>query len=808
MAQTNVSCNAGSDGTATVTPAGGTGTYGYIWNDPPPAQTTATATGLSASAFTVTITDSNGCTTTSSVTITQPPAITASISAQTNVTCFGGTDGSATVNASGGTGALSYLWNNPAPAQTSTTATGLSASMWTVIVTDQNNCFVSTSVTITQPPALTGNMAHTDVTCNGAGDGTATFTVNGGTGAITYIWDDPAAQTSQTATGLAPANYSVTATDGNNCTVTGQVTITQNPPFLTSTSQTEVSCNGGSDGTATLIANGGVAPYSYVWDNPPPAQSSATATGLAAGPYNVTATDAMGCTSTNSVTITEPPLLTSSISNFSAVSCYGAADGNATAAAAGGTPPYSYHWSNGAPSQTMNNVGPGIYFVTVTDNKSCTSVSSVTIVQPPEIVMATSPDFIACVGQQYIINMSATGGTPPYTYYWNSVPSSSSLTISPTVPVTYSGYVVDADGCISNIAYTSVSIYPPLVFSIAISDDSICPGEQVIVSSSVSGGDGGPYIITDQDGNVVTTPYSWYPQENSSVVLTATDGCNYTASADTSVFVYQLPPNSFNADITAGCQPLTVHFNEGSPYFGQTFLWNFGDADLNNLSTDHFPVHTYENAGTYNVALTVTSPEGCTNYNVFEDMITVYPTPISHFITNPNPPDVTIINPVIQFNNLSTGAGSVFWFFGDGDSTHIWNPQHTFPDTGSYTVMLVAISPEGCRDTSIYLIHITDEFTFYAPTCFSPDNDNINDVWRIFGHGIDKNNFTLIIYDRWGEDIFTTHQFNPETNTSEGWDGKVKGGKIADIGTYTWLVIYRDLNHIEHEKSGAVTVIR
>ena len=191
-AQTNISCAGGANGSATVTPAGGTAPYTYLWNDPAPAQTTATSITLTVGTWTVTVTDANGCTSTSSATITQPTAVTASISAQTNVSCNGGSNGSATASAGGGTAPYTYLWNDPAPAQTTATCTALTLGTWTVTVADANGCTATTSATITQPPALTASIVGTNPVCNGSSTGAANLTPGGGTAPYTYLWSNTA----------------------------------------------------------------------------------------------------------------------------------------------------------------------------------------------------------------------------------------------------------------------------------------------------------------------------------------------------------------------------------------------------------------------------------------------------------------------------------------------------------------------------------------------------------------------------------------------------------------------------------------
>jgi len=143
------------------------------------------------------------------------------------------------------------------------------------------------------------------------------------------------------------------------------------------------------------------------------------------------------------------------------------------------------------------------------------------------------------------------------------------------------------------------------------------------------------------------------------------------------------------------------------------------------------------------------------------------------------------------------------WDFGDGDNASTTNPTHSYTEVGEYIVTLVAISNHGCMDTIQDLVNIQPEFTFYAPTAFTPGNNSHNDMFRVFGSGIDNNNFFLIIYDRWGEPVFESF------NIEKSWDGRVReAGKIVPLGTYTWYCVYKDLNGIEHERTGGVTVIR
>ncbi|MEX2595928.1 MAG: hypothetical protein WEC59_03280, partial [Salibacteraceae bacterium] len=284
---TDLLCNNDNSGTATAHASGGTTPYTYNWI---PSGTGATISGLSAGTYTVALTDANGCTPNStpngtSVTLTEPPAIVITFNGISNVTCFGGNDGEATVSATGGVGTLDYLWPSGA---TSTTVNNLTAGTHTVTVTDDNGCTDTASVTIIEPTELIAAATVDDnVSCNGGNDGQATASASGGTPTYSYLWSSGA--TTATASNLSAGTYTVTVTDDNGCTDSASITITE-PALLvaSATLDNNVSCNGGNDGEATASATAGTPTYSYLWSS---GATTATASNLSAGTYTVTVTD-------------------------------------------------------------------------------------------------------------------------------------------------------------------------------------------------------------------------------------------------------------------------------------------------------------------------------------------------------------------------------------------------------------------------------------------------------------------------------------------------------------------------------------
>ncbi|VVV02359.1 hypothetical protein FVB9532_03658 [Mesonia oceanica] len=622
---TNVSCNAGNDGTATASGTGGTPPYTYLWDDTD-AQTTATATGLTAGTYTVTITDANLCTATASATINEPVTLTASAIVDANASCNAGENGQATVAAVGGTAPYTYLWDDT-DAQTTATATGLAAGTYNVTVTDDNGCTDTASVTITEPAALTASaIVDTNVNCNGGTNGQATVAAVGGTAPYTYLWDDNDAQTTATATGLAAGTYTVTITDDNGCTDTASVTITE-PVTLTASTTVDanVSCNGESNGQATVSAVGGTAPYTYLWDDND-AQTTATATGLAAGTYNVTITDANLCTTTASATINEPVTLTGAAIVDANVSCNGSANGQATVAAVGGTAPYTYLWDDNDAQTTATAIGlaAGTYNVTITDANGCTATASATITEPTAIVIdAIVTANASCNGANNgAASITITGGAAPYEFDFDNstyadVTDNETVAIGGLLAGTYEVTVTDANNC---PAIASVTITEPttLLAEASVDTDLSCIDATDGSATVTVAGGVAPYTYLWDDADAQTTATATGLVAGTyTVTVTDDNGCTTTASVDIVVADDEAP--------VVVCQDITVSLDEN----GNASILA---EDIDNGSTDNCTIASFEvdidtfdctMIGMNNVTLTVTDESGnsatCSSVVTVED---------------------------------------------------------------------------------------------------------------------------------------------------------------------------------------------
>ncbi|MBL7934275.1 MAG: SprB repeat-containing protein, partial [Bacteroidia bacterium] len=322
--QTNVSCNGGSNGSATLNAAGGIAPYNYSWA--PSGGTGATASGLVAGTYTVTVTDAISCSTTKTYTITQPTSISLTPLSQTNISCNGGSNGAASVNAAtGGAGGYTYNWTPGNPTGDGTTSvSGLTAGTWSCTVTDANSCTRTQTFNITQPAtAVSASNVVTNVLCFGASTGAINLTPSGGTAPYSFNWGGGII--TEDRTGLLAGAYTCTVTDNNGCTTTSNATITQ-PASAVSASNvvTNVLCFGASTGAINLTPSGGTAPYTFNWGS---GITTEDRTGLLAGTYNCTVTDNNGCTTTSNASITQPSSAVSASNVVTNVLCFGASTG-------------------------------------------------------------------------------------------------------------------------------------------------------------------------------------------------------------------------------------------------------------------------------------------------------------------------------------------------------------------------------------------------------------------------------------------------------------------------------------------------
>ncbi len=336
-------------------------------------------------------------------------------------------------------------------------------------------------------------------------------------------------------------------------------------------------------------------------------------------------------------------------------------------------------------------------------------------------------------------------------------------------------------------------------FQIHVNTDTVCPGEQVLVTTDISNGVP-PYQFNLDDGTVVSPPFFVIPDSTYILNLTLTDAGGARASNVTKINVYKLPEFSPKSDITAGCKPLKVNFNdEIYENTNKTYLWNFGD---DGISQEKNPLYIYKTDGIFKVTLTVKETHGnktCVNTDTLKNTIEVYKKPTSRF--NPSPDIVKDIKAEVFFENLSSYATEAYWLFDDGDTSNLYEAFHTFDSIGDYNVKLISISEFGCTDTSEKIVSVIENFSFYSPDAFTPDGDGINDEFSFSHSGIIDDGYKFEVYDRYGHIIFST------TDKNASWNGEVYGHKIAKPGLYVYLVKYKSYMNVEYTKSGKIMVI-
>ena len=519
---TNVDCQGDNSGSIVITPAGGTGPYDIAWQDVP------NGNNLFAGIYTATVTDINSCEIIVTETVDEPAEPLTVELTQTFISCFETNESSALATPTGGTGDYSYQWDN---GDTTAEADNLTFGDHTVTVSDENGCTIVQSIAVTQLEELIPNVTVSPTSCSGADDGNAVVNfATGGVGTppdmLQYAWSN--GSTMITATDLAGGEIIVTVTDAQGCVGISSNTIMTPETIAIETDFTQPLCAGEETGTASVtnVINGS-GNVEYLWDAAAGNQTTATATGLPAGTYSVTATDGGSCTAEATVTIDEPEPLSVEFATTDN-DCFGEFEGTATATATGGTGNLTYLWETGEVSTTITNLFVGTYYITVVDENDCRLVDSTTIFQPGPLEADISAEDVSCFGDR---NGSVTaiplGGTAPFLYSLDGETFNGSSTQIGLTAGEYTIYVQDANGCV-NTFDTRVN-EPPALELVAVRSvfDTLYNGDEtelILGDSAVLQG-----VVFNAQGTPTFTweePYPgtlrWFNETDSSFVLTNT----------------------------------------------------------------------------------------------------------------------------------------------------------------------------------------------------------------------------------------------------------------------------------------------
>ncbi|HWB63707.1 MAG TPA: T9SS type A sorting domain-containing protein [Chitinophagales bacterium] len=476
----------------------------------------------------------------------------ASVSSSTNVACNGGNTGAINISVSGGS-TYTYAWSDGSI--TTQNRTGLTAGTYTVTVTANGSCTAAVTDTITEPSALSVSATPTSPACHGGATGSINLSVGGGTQAYTYLWSNNA--TTQNLNNITGGNYSVVVTDAHNCTATYAVTVTEPAAINITASITNLPCaSGGNTGAVDITVTGGTPSLGYVWSN---SATTEDISGLGAGSYTVTVTDANSCSATFSATISNSGSLTVTPS-VTDVLCNGGSTGGIAVTPAGGTAPYAFLWSNTDTSQNLGNVAAGNYTLTVTDNGGCTSINTYTVTEPSAISILTSVTNITCYGvTNGSVSLTVSGGSGAYTYAWpNSVNPQALDAGSYTVTVT------DANSCTATVSAT-VNAPDSLSVNATVTNVTTHGGSDGSVALAVTGGTGvdtytwGTGATTSAISNITAGAYC--------VTITDANNCStsdcYNVSEPTGINNNTIT-ESFNAWVTGGNLEINAVFKNNT----------------------------------------------------------------------------------------------------------------------------------------------------------------------------------------------------------------------------------------------------
>ncbi|MBI4645412.1 MAG: gliding motility-associated C-terminal domain-containing protein [Bacteroidia bacterium] len=757
----------------------------YSWSQGSLTQS-ITVTPVVTTIYSVTVT-TNGCSSSDAVTITVNSTPSADAGPNQSV-CQGA---SVTLTATGGT---SYLWSTQAT-NASINVSPLQTTTYYVTIT-QNNCTGTDSVTVTVGAAV--NPVITALPSTICESQSSVLTATGGS---QFLWST--GETTQSIT-VSPSNstiYTVTVSE-SGCSGTTNIQIVVNPG-ITAISSPATICQGES---AILTVSSG---DSYIWSTGATTQIISVSPAVTTT-YYVTVSS-ITCTDSAEVAVTVNSLPVANAGLDKEI-CSGS---SVTLTATGGG---TYTWSNSmtGPSITFTPQTSATYIVTVTNAEGCTSSDGVIVLVNPSPIANAGSDRIICEGDN--VQLNATGGI---SYLWSPASGLSSAIIpnpiaSPLITTVYTVSVTNQNGC-SDIDVLTITVNPELLVDLEIlvsPSDTICKGDEITFTAVPTNPGTNPvyqWKVNNLDVGTNSPIYTTMNLNDSSMVsciLTSSEQCviNNPAIYAIPIRVFPLPKIDIDVDNTKGCQPLSVHFQATSSPSG-TYYWDLGD---NSTATGSDFTHVYSNAGFYDVTVTVTTPQGCSNSVEYQNIIQVYPLPESEFYAEPEV--VTLIRPQINIANYTTGSYVDVCILGDGDTITVlggYDFYHLYLIPGQFHVILISYSGHGCIDSTSLNVTVKPEYTFYAPSAFTPENDDLNNIFCVKGTGIDANNFRMYIYDRWGEVIYETDKFDSENPELYGWDGRVKDGKRpAPPGTYTWLVIFKDLSGVEHKEAGAVTLIR
>lgn len=666
---TDATCTVG--GTITVTATGGTGTLVYDWSN---SDSGSFIDSLAAGPYTLTVTDANGCSATASYVVDAAPNTVAfDAPVIVDVTCNGGNNGSITASATGGTGTITYTWNT-VPQQTGATASGLSAGSYSVTIADAVGCSASTTYTVNESTLITiDNVVITPASCTTGG--TVTVIASGGTGTLSITWSN--GDTGNLADSLAGGSVTVTVTDANSCSITATYTVpAPNTISFGNSIVTDITCNGLTDGSIHVVVVGGTSPIVFTWN--PQVSTDSIATGLSAGSYSVTVSDAGGCSASTTFTIDEPtPLVLGTATVVDATCSVG---GSITVPASGGTGNPTYNWTGPSGSLSGNPItglAGGTYTLTVTDANLCSVTASYTVAGAAGAITFGTPTLTQPTcngGTNGSITVTTSGGTGTIGYVWGGS-SNVTATLSPIGAGTYTVTASDPNGCSTTASYTlgqptAITLGQPDITPVtcsALGSIGVFPnGGTGTLTLNWSNGDSGTFADSLSAGPVTVT-------------VTDASGCSVTASytITTGAGTIAFGTPIINNVSCNGANDGSISVNASGGTGTITFTWGTNPTQVGATITGLSPA---------SYTVTASDQGGCT-------------VSATYTVTEPAALSVTVNATALLCFGDTTGSATAVVTGGTGNITYHWNDNQntaTVNDLEVGIVLVTVTDANGC----------------------------------------------------------------------------------------------------------------
>ncbi|MFT6484813.1 MAG: gliding motility-associated-like protein [Neolewinella sp.] len=789
---TNPSCPGTMTGSIDVTVMGTDPSYNYLWADGP---TTEDRTMLSAGIYTLTISDAQGCEETFEYTLTERPALVATLDEVIDANCFGSSNGEIRVTTTGGTPPYTYLWDDP-NAQVDEDAGALTMGAYNLLVTDNVGCTTTLQAIVAQPDQLTITFRSNDVTCRDGNDGDAVAIPRGGSGGYTFSWQTGSNQDSVFS--LNAGTYEVVVTDSKGCMATNTVTIDQPAmPLTAMVIQDRQGCFEASANQATVTPSGGSAGYAYLWGN---GEMTATAIALPSGVNTVVVTDGSGCLETLSVTLQDLPEITINVI-ATVPSCNDRTDGRLGAIPSGGAGTtetnYTYRWSNGQPGVAISGLpGDVLYRVTVTGPRGCTGEGERFLNAPSPITFAVNETPVSCFGESNgalnIVNISGPN-LGDYDLQWSPEANNSTTAMVSNLPAgnNYALRITDVNGCTID---TTLRITEPTELSANINKlDVSCFGEtNGRIAATGTGGVGG-FVYTWSTGSnqnqIVSLPAGTYNLtiadanqcEDVSIVEIIQPDAISISSTSVAAICEDEATGIINISGTGGRQPYVYGlenqgFTRNSTFIGLqageyiAFIRDSSGCQASNIiQIDNGP------------EFSLTLPDDQTI--IFGDSITLTP---------------VIVGGIDTIGYTWTGS-----YGGTLSCTDCPEPSAKPEYEIDYTLAIT--DANGCTSEDRFRVSVSKIREVAVPTGFTPNGDAANDVLIVHGRpGTQVISFA--VFDRWANVLYEASDF-PVNDASMGWDG-TSNMKPVNAGVYLYKIVVRYDDNSEEVLSGETTLIR